>query len=375
MNQKIVPEAFPPGDYIREELEAREWTQLDLAAIVDRPANVVSDIITGRRPISPEIANLLGKAFGTSAQLWMNLQTAFDLAVAESKKDDAIERRSKLYEKAPIREMQKRGWLEESTNVDILETQVCQFFEIGSINDVIHFKHAARKSTSYKEQSSAQEAWLKRAEKLARVIHIERPYSGRSFNDLRNELKVLLFESEEISHIPRLLSKYGIRFLIVEHLPKTKIDGACFWLDNSSPVIVLSLRYDRIDWFWHSLIHELAHVKNRDGYSLDNEMFNETTTLSSDKPAIEKKADIFAVHFLVNQTELNDFINRLDPIYSRRNIIAFSRNIGVHPGVVVGQLQHSNRILYSHFRALLVKVRHIITETALTDGWGRTISL
>lgn len=376
MNQKTVPEAFPPGDDIREELEARGWAQLDLAAIVDRPPNVVSDIITGRRPISPEIANLLGKAFGTSAQFWMNLQTAYDLAITESKQDDAIERRSKLFEKAPIRDMQKRGWLEESSSVDILETQVCQFFEIKSINSDMRFSYAARKSTDYAISNPAQIAWLMRAKKLAKALNIERPFSERSFEALLNDLVVLRFEPEEIRHIPKLLSKHGIRFLIVEHLPKTKIDGACFWLDKRSPVIVLSLRYDRIDWFWHSLVHELAHIKNRDG-SLDNEMFSEKDVISPAEPAIEKEANAFAVHFLINQTELEDFICRHDPTYSKNSIIGFSRMIGVHPGVVVGQLQHPSRgrIPYSHFRPLLVRVRHIITETALTDGWGRTISL
>ena len=65
--------------------------------------------------------------------------------------------------------------------------------------------------------------------------------------------------------MPTVLGEGGIRFLVVEQLPQTRIDGVTLWLDNKSPVIVLSLRFDRIDWFWYMLAHELGHVKKRDG--------------------------------------------------------------------------------------------------------------
>ena len=78
MAQRINPEAFPPGEYIREELDARGWTQLDLAEILGRPPQAINEVIAGKRSITPEMAKGLSAAFGTSAQLWMNLQRTFD---------------------------------------------------------------------------------------------------------------------------------------------------------------------------------------------------------------------------------------------------------------------------------------------------------
>lgn len=68
--------------------------------------------------------------------------------------------------------------------------------------------------------------------------------------------------------------------------------------------------------------------------------------------------------------KLDDFISRIHPLYSKKRIEVFAAGIEVHPGVVVGQLQHRNEISYAHYREKLVKVRHIITGAALTDGWG-----
>jgi len=70
---------------------------------------------------------------------------------------------------------------------------------------------------------------------------------------------------EDIRHVARVLAEAGVRFLIVEALPHTKIDGACFWLDKFSPVIVLTMRLDRMDNFWYILSHECGHIRNEDG--------------------------------------------------------------------------------------------------------------
>ncbi len=379
MEKRLIPEAFHPGEYIREEAEARGWSSSDLADILGYERNVISDLLTGRRSVSPLMAKALGDAFGTGAQVWLNLQAAYRLATS-SRKDDAVAKRARLYEVAPIREMQKRGWIEQSTNVDVLEAQVCQFLEIqniGDIGDEVPFAYAARQSIDYRTKPNpSQTAWLMRVRKLAKAWHVEKPYSHRAFNAMMRELEPLRAEPEEIRHLPKVLSHYGIRFLVVQHLPKTRIDGACFWLDKHSPVIAVSLRYDRIDWFWHSLVHELKHVRDRDGADesvLETQLVGEDAQPHGQKE--EKQADEFAVAFLVNQARLKEFIGRKDPIYSNKDVMNFSRLIGVHPGIVVGQLQFTKKIPYSHFRSMLVKVRDIVTATALTDGWGTTITL
>jgi HTH-type transcriptional regulator/antitoxin HigA len=71
---------FPAGDFIREELEARGWTQRDLAEIVGRPVQVINAIVNAKKEITPETAIALGAAFGTSPEFWLNLESAYRLA-------------------------------------------------------------------------------------------------------------------------------------------------------------------------------------------------------------------------------------------------------------------------------------------------------
>jgi HTH-type transcriptional regulator/antitoxin HigA len=78
--RRPVAHVFPPGDFIREEIEARGWTQGDLATILGRPIQVVNGIINAKRAITPQTAVELAAAFGTSPDVWLNLESAYQLS-------------------------------------------------------------------------------------------------------------------------------------------------------------------------------------------------------------------------------------------------------------------------------------------------------
>ena len=377
MTLPINPEAFVPGDYIREELEARGWSQLVLADIINRPAQAVNEIISGKRSITPDTAKSLGEAFGTSAQLWMNLDSAYQLAQLSSQ-DDVVARKAKLYDIAPLKEMQKRGWIETSTSVDVLESQILTFYGIATLGDPIQLRHAARKSTDHGTLTPSQLAWLCRARNLAAGVPVAGTFSLKTFDKALTELGKLRMEPEEIRHVPKVLADAGIRLLIVAPLPHTKIDGVTFWLTDDTPVIALSFRYDRIDWFWHTLMHEMGHVKKGEGKqrpTVDMELVGANAQRIEEKPESERDADQFAAGFLVTQSELDKFIAREHPLYSKAKIATFAKRVMVHPGIVVGQLQFRKKIPYAHSRDLLINVKQIVMVSTLTDGWGEPVSI
>jgi HTH-type transcriptional regulator/antitoxin HigA len=376
MADRQIAEVFHPGEFIRDELEARGWSQLDLAEILGRDAILVNQIIKGKRSVTPETAKGLGDAFGMDAQYWLNLESAYQLhkVTQSSGNNDLVAKRAKLYGRFPVREMIKRGWIEATDNVDVLEKRILDFYGLSSVDDEIEFAHAALKGTSYQEDvTTAQWTWLFRARHLARSMQVAK-YSQRSLTDAFERLKNLLLSTEEVRHVPRILSEAGIRFVIVEPLPGIKTDGVCFWLDPSSPVVALSLRFDRIDGFWFALMHELDHVKNKEGMTapvIDNDLVGDKAVSTKDKPEFERRADAAACDFLVEKGLLEDFIFRVGPYYSKQKITGFARLQRIHPGLVVGQLQHMGEIKYAHNREMLDKVRHIITPAAITDGWDQ----
>ena len=152
----------------------------------------------------------------------------------------------------------------------------------------------------------AQWAWLFRARQLAEAVRAVN-YTQSRLDVALEQLQRLLLSPTTVSSIPAILAEAGVRLVIVEALVGTKIDGACFWLNKKSPVVALSMRYDRIDYFWHTLMHELGHVHaghGRGGEPCPIDMgFSDPDAEKGNKPASEIVADEFASSFLVDSEE------------------------------------------------------------------------
>ncbi|MGH9682279.1 MAG: HigA family addiction module antitoxin [Candidatus Acidiferrales bacterium] len=364
-------EAFPPGEILKDELEARGWTQDTLAEITGIPGSVISNIVNGKRAISVEIASSLASALGTSAQLWMNLETSYQLWM-ETRADDKIARKALLYSLAPINELIKRGWIEATKNLDDLEQRLLAFLERQSVDEPSQLVFAAKRSTE--KANPSQVAWVYRAKKLARGIRVGK-FSDESFARALKILREFLKNAEDLREIPKVLAEAGIRLVLIEGLPKGRIDGATFWLEDG-PVIVMSMRYDRLDYFWFILMHELGHIANRDAVGaapiLDVNLVGDDAIPFEDKSEVEKRADMFAENFLIERREIDNFIARVAPLYSKVKIKKFAARIGVHPAIVLGRLQFRKEVDWSHSREMLVKARDILILGVLTDGWGHT---
>ncbi len=368
MIMTTAAETFTPGEFLKEEIEARGWTQTELAEIMGRPARLINEIIAGKRAITPETAIQLGEALGTGPEIWMNLESQYQLSKVVLP-NDRVARRANLYGHFPVREMIRRGWIEASDNIDVLEQQFLKFFSITSLGDVPSFAHAAKRSIAHKEVTSAQLAWLFRAKALA-TEQVLTKYRKDDLVEALPKIHALLTAPEEVRRVAPILYGCGVRFLLVESLPGSKIDGACFWLSKTQPVIVMSLRLDRIDNFWFVLRHEIEHVLHEhgrdDGFILDEDI----QAPSAEKLSLEEQmANQAAADFCVPQGELDNFISRVKPYFSEDRVRQFAKRLGVHPGLVIGQLQRKlDR--YDLLRKFQVKIRNLAIKSAPTDGWG-----
>lgn len=366
-----------PGQFIEALLEERGWSQRTLAMIIGKGDAAINKIITGKQTLDAETALLLEEVFGTPASRFLELQKNFDLAVAKAtaRPDPGRATRAHLIGGLPIAEMAKRGWLGDVNprNVAEVEAALTGFFGVESVDQIEILPHAAKKTLVNTEASPAQIAWLHRVRTMAAEMLVPR-FSPASLQQALGELKSLLGSAENVRKVPKILLAAGIRFVVVETLPGAKIDGVCFWLDDHSPVVGMTLRYDRNDNFWFVLRHELEHVRLGHGrgegtFVLDAELDGARAGTGPDVPEEERLANDAAVNYCIPQVQMKAFVDRKAPLFSERDMVGFARSMGVHPGIVAGQLQHLTG-RYERFRKHQVKVRSYVLPTAYVDGWG-----
>jgi HTH-type transcriptional regulator/antitoxin HigA len=368
MLKESPPKVFHVGKYIKDELHKRGWTQLDLAYITGRKKSEIVNLMAGKRRLSPGFAQELGVVFGTGAEHWLALDNAYQLSQTDYVQQSVF-LRTELF-RYPIKDMQKRQWIPDTMNAEELQEEMDRFLGSDLANPVsdsyelplgVSFKRTIKDSSL----NNAEKAWLARAVQLAKACPVG------AFNDnylpkLKTDLRRLAAKTQAVHRVPASLTGAGIRYVVVEPLPTVKIDGAAFWLDANSPVVAMSLRFDSIGSFWFALMHELDHIEHRDQFSFDD-------LRSKPSDNAEERASWNAANLLVPKYELDDFVRACAPRYSEARINNFATRIQIHPGIIVGQLQYRGEISYAAHRKLMTNVRDVVTQFALTDGWGQPI--
>lgn len=372
-----------PGQLIEKLLAERNWDQKFLAQWLGVSESIVSRTMTGVRPVDAEMALNLSGVFGVPAEHFLMLQQSIALEKAKliTPPDPTRAAKASLFGSLPINEMIKRGWLkvESAKDIEGVARELKKFFSVSSLDEIETLPHAARKTTVIGESSEklaadAQLLWLYRVKKIAEEM-IVAPYSQFSVRRAIKELEPLLMSATSCRKVSRILATAGIRFVVNQTIGPAKIDGACFWLDENSPVIAITLRHDRIDNFWFTLRHELEHVDKMHGrstpkrWTLDFELEGAKAGVGQDIPEEEKAANSAAKNFGFSEDYLGKFIARKSPFFRESDVLGFANTVKVHPGIVVGRLQHATE-RFDLLRKHLVGVRRHVVAEAMVDGWG-----
>jgi HTH-type transcriptional regulator/antitoxin HigA len=361
-----------PGQLIQALLDERGWTQQILAIVLGADKTVISKYISDKRPIDAGMALSLGEVFDLPPETFLDIQKRYDLEIARvsARPDPARATRAHLYGDLPVGAMIKRGWIAAPSLRDTTAVggALAKFFGATTVEEIEILPHAAKKTSVFSPVTAPQLAWIYRAKQLAKDMLVAR-YSPDAARTAAERLIPLRSDLDAARHVPRILAESGIRFVIVEALPASKIDGVCFWLNDFAPVIGMSLRHDRIYNFWFVLRHELEHViqrHGRDAMMVDADL---ESTLGDQIADEERVANAAAAEFCVPAKQLQQFIDRKAPFFAERDLIGFARTIKVHPGLVAGQLRH-HLGRFDRFHTHLAKVRHVVAPNAVTDGWG-----
>ncbi len=267
MAQQSFPAIMiPPGEILKEELDARGLSQKGLAMIMARPEQVISEIINVKKQITPQTALELELALSISVQFWVNLEANYQLHLAQKQAlDEAIARRRMLFELLPLKKMARRGWLQLPQDPAELERAVERYLYMNPLAQEPSLSASFRHSMVREPDWLATLAWLRRVERLAAQRQAS-PFDREALRQGIREILGCAERAEDVARLTSVLASFGISLALVPHLDKTCPDGAAFFLGDRG-VIALTLRFDRIDSFWFTLLHEVAHLLERDIHS------------------------------------------------------------------------------------------------------------
>jgi HTH-type transcriptional regulator/antitoxin HigA len=357
MTELLTPaEVFPPGEFLREELSERGWSEAEFADILGRPVQAVSEILNGKKEITPETAVAIGAALGTSAELWLNLQSAYRLHSLRKQASGIsdVARRARLRELVPVRELQKRAWLPDTNVLDDLELSVCEFLGIADLAEPPRFLAVAKRSDATVDFTPEQVAWISRVKTLG-TGRVRRPLNLEELRTLASEITSRVHDPTDLLSLHDWLAAVGVALVVELPLKSSKIDGVVIRADDGAPIVGLSTRGDRMDSFVFTLLHELAHIVL--GHIEAGEVRLDENVLEADaRSTSEAEANSLAANWVL-PGELD-----IDPIPkpSMLRIIRAAQSVGVHPSFVIGRLQREGVLDWRDYRRSIPKVRPFV---------------
>lgn len=329
------------GELLELELTERGWSQADFAAVLGRPAQFVSEIVTGKKEITRESAAQIGAALSQSPQFWLNLQDQYLLAEQEKNvttqaKLDDVRRRARLSGKGPIQLLQKRGLLKGKT-LDELEPEVMDLFELKSLDDEPAFDAAAKRANQGEDVTLLQRAWVFCVRREARRQPPLAKYSPTKLADLAASLPRTVKTPEDFAKLPQLFADAGVRLVYVEALPGAKIDG-CTMFVGKHPVIGLSGRGKRLDVVLFALMHEIAHIL-RGHVDANHVIVEDLEDKHAQESAQEKEANEEGRGWI-----FPDGYPHVPPRISGSWVDEKAADLGIARIVLIGQLQKKGRL-------------------------------
>ncbi|HEX8597367.1 MAG TPA: HigA family addiction module antitoxin [Chloroflexia bacterium] len=357
-NRYIPNSVAPPGETLEEELEALGMTQAELAERTGRPKKTINEIIQGKAAITPETALQLEQVLGIPASFWNNLERHYQESLARAEERQRLSRETEWLKDVPLREMIRRGWLQEQKDKVAQVRELLRYFGVASSEQWRSFyaqtSPSFRKSPSFEGAPGSVAAWLRRGEVKAQQIQCA-PYDAKKFREVLRQVRSLTREGIDVAleELVRLCASVGVAVVVVPELPKTRVSGAARWLSPAKALIQLSWRYKRDDQFWFTFFHEAAHIllHGKRNVYLDGDT-NTDTTANQNNQDSEREADNFASDTLIPPTDLQRFINDMD--YRDEVVIEqFATEIGIAPGIVVGKLQHIEKLAHNQGRSLI----------------------
>jgi HTH-type transcriptional regulator / antitoxin HigA len=337
--------AVHPGEYLEEVLESRGIKKREFAERLGTSVKHVSEIINKKKMPSAELSLQFEKTLGISANIWNNLKADYELFQARSAEEVSLEKYFSWVKLFPVSDLRKLGFLPTVNNKKDLLTAVLNFFSIASPEQWnSYFGKIAearyRKSKCFKDNSFHVAAWLRAGELRAQTIETKE-FSKDDFLkrllDIR-EMTVRKPDAFELS-MKRLCNEAGVALVFIPEFKETHISGATCWVAPTKALIIMSLRYKSNDHFWFTFFHEAAHIllHPKKDIFIDN-----PNGFESEK---ENEANRFSRNILISETEYAAFVKEKD--FFEGAIQRFAKKINIHPGIVVGRLQHDELILPS----------------------------
>jgi HTH-type transcriptional regulator/antitoxin HigA len=348
---KEFPETFPsPVDAIKFRMDQCDLKQSDLVPYIGSKSRV-SEVLSGKRQLTLNMIRDLESGLGIPAKV----------LIRKSEIENNVENYSN-WDNRIISEMKNNGYFDDYPSYQSKEDLLSMFFSSSNKgNSCVMLRSVYRLSSAINER--ALRAWITKVVKNSQRIDAPKyKKDGITLDFMKNLIK-LSAEEDGVLIAQEYLRSNGIILVIEPHLTGTYLDGATILNGEECPVIGLTLRHDRLDNFWFTLMHEIAHIFLHSNKDIDI-FYDEIDGKTVD--GIEKEADNLAGEIILPGQKWEISPARIVPSLMAARSLALE--LGVHVSLIAGQIRHRGNN-YTYLSNIIKESK--VRECFLNKKWKK----
>ena len=360
--QSNVVAAFHPGYYVNEIIEALETTQKEYAKRLEVSEKILSQLINGQTSLSKELALKLSLATNISIGAWLNLQMEYERRTLEEQKEQELKTETAYLKILDYKYFVNNGFVLECRSKLEQVKNLLKFLNIASfaILEREDFLVCFRTATSRLALNRiiCSNAWVQIA--LNEALKIETDvYSEKKLRECLPKIRKMSSQSPQdfLPELRQICNRCGIALVLLPHLKNSGVNGATKWITNEKAMIAINARGKDADKFWFSFMHEIYHVLEK---RVKKIMIAGEGERKDYDEALEKKCDNLSSEFWIPDREYRVFVHTNKGRFTENAIRRFSTVIDVHPGIVVGRLQHDKEIDFNQLNSLKEKYEIVV---------------
>lgn len=336
--------AFHPGYYINDIINDMEITQKEFAKRIGTTPKTICKLVNGEINLSKDIALNLSIMFGSSPDVWLNLQKEYEEKIIEIKKQEKLERQKEIIKQLDYNFFVKIGAVENTKNIYDKINQLCSYFKISDLNILSERDFLANFRTGI---SKVQEkniicanAWLQTAINIAQNENIVQYNENALLNSIDKIRGMTIQKPEEFMPVLReVFRQCGVIFVLLPQLKNSGINGVVKWLNSEKVILAINDRRHYADTFWFALFHEIKHVLQKNTKTTLISFYKEN---KEEYEKLEEEANQFARDILIPANKYSDFVRKGN--FNVYSIKYFANKININIGIVIGRLQNDGYI-------------------------------
>ncbi|HMQ87316.1 MAG TPA: helix-turn-helix domain-containing protein [Flavilitoribacter sp.] len=348
-----------PGDTIQETIDSIGMPQRELAERLGYPSNKLNQLIKGDISLTRDMAAKLENVLGIPAGTWLELERMYQEEKLELEETARREHQWTWLQNFPLKQMGELGVINNSGGKSQQVREVLSFFQVASSTEWEQIYLAEQVSVAFKislahtQNPFSLSVWLRMGEIQAEHLSLE-PYAPEAFANCLEAARQIAFHqpADFLEQLQTLCAKCGVAVVYTPMLPKAPVNGATRWLKKRShPLLQLSDRYKTADHFWFAFFHEAAHILKHGKTAV---FLDGVDGIQQDEEK-EAEADRFALHQLLGQFSLASVKTRRKP-WSETEVVQTAQTFGIHPGILVAQLQRIGSLPKANLNGLKVRI-------------------